>query len=216
MLWTHTVPLAVPLILFSHLEFGSSFPSQRIHIGDTLLYTFSLWPLDFEGGDNLCIQACSAEQLASPSLSEIQPFSFQGGGKELFSYPGNSWFPQESRIPAKYFSMAKLGGFMKCSRFGLWQWPVLGCELHSYKAEWSSNNILDVCDGGIHMRELVCPECLYISVTGQGSKLQQWKGGSAVRFPWSVCSLDLCQGPVLLWPCSVASQTSRFFRAVKR
>lgn len=106
-LWTHAVPLAVPLILFSRLKFECSFPLPSIH----LLSMFSLWPLDLKGGDNLCIQACLAEQLASPSLSGLQPVSLgEVRGKDFFFfYPGNSWFPQDSRIPAKHFSTAKLG-----------------------------------------------------------------------------------------------------------
>lgn len=80
-LWTHAVPLAVPLILFSRLKFECSFPLPSIH----LLSMFSLWPLDLKGGDNLCIQACLAEQLASPSLSGLQPVSLgEVRGKDFF------------------------------------------------------------------------------------------------------------------------------------
>lgn len=58
------------------------------------------------GGYGLQVQARLTEQLASPSLSEIQPLTFVIEGKGL-SYPGNVWFPQEGRAPATCFSMAK-------------------------------------------------------------------------------------------------------------
>ena len=201
----------MPRVSFSHLEFKLSFPSPHIH----LLSTFNLWPLDFEGGDNLHIRVCSGEWLASPSLSEIQPFSFGVGERGLLFLPWHFLISPREQDPSKAFLRSQ-AGFMECSRFCVVAVAWSGCELHGYKAEWSFNNYLDVCDGRIHARWLVCPEHLSVLVTQRGSKLLPWKGGSTVRFPQTFSSLDLLQGPVLLWPCSVALQTSRFFRAAQR
>lgn len=170
-LWTHAVPLAVPLILFSRLKFECSFPLPSIH----LLSMFSLWPLDLKGGDNLCIQACLAEQLASPSLSGLQPVSLgEVRRKDFFFLPWQFLISPRQQDPSEAFQHGQ-AGFVKCSGFSVVAVAWYGCELHSYKAEWSSNNISGFCGGRIHTRELVCPEHLSISVTGQGSKLQQWR-----------------------------------------
>lgn len=78
-------------------------------------------------GYGLQVQACLTEQLASLPLSEIQPLTLGIEGKG-FSYPSNFWFPQESRVPAKCFSMAKQCLWAALS--SLWQqWPGNGTAI---------------------------------------------------------------------------------------